>query len=203
MSGTGSAEMRSACLPICFRIMPQASTAPTASPSGRAWEQTAKRRPRARTSTTAWMSCRPPGCGLLSARRAAVLLTPELSSAGIGWPDAIDLSGIPLLPMNCCRTRAAIALALRAAVGRLQPCPSLPAQQLVDTRLHLFGAVDVKGELGDEAHAHALQQLMADVASRRHETFQRVGFFLSAAVHRHIDQRGFTARVQHHLAHIG
>src|SRR5690348_1129803 len=131
MSGTGSRETISACLPRCWSIMPQARTEPTASPSGRACAATRKRRPRSMASRTARISfgfCI--GCGYISGFLAAL---------------------------------------------------ALAAQQFVNAGLHLFRTVDVEGEVGNVADAHALMQLVADVSAGSHQPFQRIVFLLLAS----------------------
>ncbi len=54
-------------------------------------------------------------------------------------------------------------------------------KQFVDARLHLVGAIDVKGEIRDAARPQPLEQRVPDVPARGHESFDGLRLFLRAA----------------------
>src|ERR1700728_3632748 len=78
----------------------------------------------------------------------------------------------------------------------------LSAEQLVDARFHFFGAIDMEGQLRHIALAHPFQHLRPDVATRGHETVERIRLFLRAPVDCHVDQRRLSSRIQHDLADV-
>src|SRR5580704_3903314 len=94
------------------------------------------------------------------------------------------------------------ACSLALAAGNILLPIALSAKQFVDARLHLVGAIDVKGEIRDAARPQPLEQRVPDVPARGHESFDGLRLFLRAAIDGNIDEPRFAARVQNNLGYI-
>ncbi len=80
---------------------------------------------------------------------------------------------------------------------------SIAPEQLVDAQLEMLGFVDLKRQLRNVAHAHALQQFVADEAPGCSQRLSCLLFLHFAAIDSDVDPRGLAAGVDHHLTDIG
>src|SRR3984885_7706230 len=152
MKGTRSLSAMSARLPMRCSIIQQASRPPIASPSGRA-------------------------CAVTSRCSALAI---ELSTASIGGVDCMT------------RQLGKRLLLLLGRYGRLRLWGSLfgvrflgfsiASEQLVDAQLEMLGFIDLKRQLWHVAHAHALQQFVADEAPGRSQRLSRLFFLHFSAI---------------------
>src|ERR1700733_4121999 len=178
MTGTRSLSAMSACLPIRCSIIQQASSDPTASPSGLARAVTNRRSALAMELSTA--SIIASGCGLncgsdrMMKRRVLLLLLGSSGRQGLG-------EGL-----------------LRIRFVRF----SGTAKQLIDSQLEVLGLIDLKRELRNVPHSHPLQQFVADEAAGCGQRLSSLLFLYFTAIDGNVYPCRLAARVDNYFADI-